>query len=124
CAGADRVDAAGTEVALGGDLVRTDLVGILLRVGLAAVQSLLLVGEGHHADAACRRLRQVADQLAGGHGDADARGIVHRPGAEVPRIQVSTDEYHFTGLAAAGDFADHVVGSRFSVPAAIQHHAH
>ena len=48
------IDAAGAEVALGGDLVAGDVLGVLLRIRLAAVQALFLVGERDHADRARR----------------------------------------------------------------------
>src|SRR5690606_6378143 len=60
-AGVERVDAAGAEVAFGGDLVAGDVGQVLFRICLAAVQALFLVGEGDDADGPLRRLRQPAD---------------------------------------------------------------
>src|SRR5690606_12378159 len=61
-AGVEGVDAAGAEVALGGQLVQGDFAGVTLGVGLAAEQALLLVGVGDHADAARRAPRHLLDQ--------------------------------------------------------------
>src|SRR5690606_32647017 len=118
--GAERVDAPGAEVALGGDHVPGDLAGVLLGVGAAAHQALLLVGEGDDADGACRALVQIADQLARGHGDADAGAVVHRAGAQVPGVQVGDDQYQLVGAAAAGDLADDVLRGVLAVPAHVQ----
>ncbi|MNM63179.1 hypothetical protein D3C81_745390 [compost metagenome] len=60
------------------------VLGVCLGVGLAAVQTLFFVGEGDHADGALRRLLELADQMAGGHGDAHARAVIDRAGAEIP----------------------------------------
>src|SRR5690606_5833049 len=101
-----------------------DLAGVFAGVGEATVQALFLVGEGDHADRARRTLGQVRDELGRGHGDADAGGVVDRPGALVPGIQVAADQHDLVGPAAAGDLADHVLRGVFAVPAAIQRHAY
>src|SRR5690606_15889316 len=101
-----------------------DLAGVFAGVGEATVQALFLVGEGDHADRARRTLGQVRDEPGRGHGDADAGGVVDRPGALVPGIQVAADQHDLVGPAAAGDLADHVLRGVFAVPAAIQRHAY
>ena len=118
------VDAARAEIAFGRELVQRDLVGVRGGVALRAGQAVLLVGERHHPDRARRRARQVADQLAGGHGDADAGAVVDRAGAEVPGIQVPPDQHDFFRSLAARDLADHVVRGRGAVPADVERDAH
>src|SRR5690606_23096691 len=116
-AGVEAVDVAGAEIAFHRDDVVGDVRRMLVRIGAAAPQALLLVGEGDHADAA-RRLQRL-EQRAGGHGDSDAGGIVDRAGAVVPGVQVAADQHHFLRPLAAGDFADDVLRGVFAVPAAI-----
>jgi len=104
--------------------VQGHILGVRFGIGLAAVQALLLVGEGDHTDGALRRLLEQADQVARSHGDAHARAVIDRAGAQVPRIQVTTDHHHFLRQAAAGDLADHVVRGRRTIPATVQRHLH
>ena len=116
------IDAARAEVALRAQLVLAQVAHVLLRVGIAAMQALLLVGERDHADRAGRslRLRQRAYQVAGGHRDRNAGTIVDRAGAKVPRIQVAPDHHHLVRLRAPGDLADHVLRGVRAVPAAVE----
>src|SRR5690606_23317506 len=119
-----RVDAPRAEVALGRDLVQRDLVRMRDRIAATAGQAVFLVGEGHDPDAARGRARQVADQLAGRHRDADAGRVVDRAGTQVPGIQVPADQHDFVRTLAAGDLADHVVRGRHAVPPAVQREAY
>src|SRR5690606_40290092 len=107
--GVEAVDAPGAEVAFGHDRVAGDLVGMRPGIGEAAMQALLLVGEGDHADAARWALRERGDQPGRSHGDADAGGVVDRAGALVPGVQVAADQHDLVRPAAAGDLADHVL---------------
>ncbi|KAG1390480.1 hypothetical protein G6F59_015187 [Rhizopus arrhizus] len=100
------------------------VLGVRFGVGLAAVQALFLVGEGDHANGPLRRLLELADQVAGRHGDAHACAVIDRAGAQVPRIQMTANHHHFLRQAAAGDLADHVVRGGRAIPAAIQRHLH
>src|SRR5690606_23166638 len=123
-AGVESVDASRAEVALGRDQVQADIVCVALRVLARADQALLLVGEGDHADAALRAPLQLADEVAGRHGDAHARGVVDRAGAQVPGVQVRGDHHELVAATTTGDLADHVLRGVFPVEAHVQGQLH
>jgi hypothetical protein len=55
-AGVEAVDAAAAEIAFRAELLQVEFGGMVLGVGLAAVEAGFLVAEGDHAHGAARRL--------------------------------------------------------------------
>ena len=49
------------------------------------------------------------DQIGGFHGDRDARAIVDRACAQVPRVQVTGNDDHLFGTFAAFDVTDDII---------------
>ena len=118
-AGAEGIDAARAEIALGADLVLVELRGMRLGVGATAEQALFLVGEGDHANGAARCAFEIADQRTRRHRDGDAGAVVDRAGAEIPGIEMAADHDDFVGQFAPADFADDVVGGLLAVQTGI-----
>ena len=71
-------------------------------------------------DRALRPLLRLADQLGRRGDDADAGRVVVRAGAEVPRVEVRTQQNTLIQVFAAIELANHVIGSRFPVETHIE----
>ena len=76
---------------------------VLVEVGAAAAQSVLLVHEQHGADGALRLQVHVVHQAHRLHHHGHARAVVDRAGAEVPGVEVRADEDDLIGLLAAAE---------------------
>src|SRR5207244_2902631 len=107
-AGADAADAARARVVDQRRRRARQLVLVNPGVLLGAVQALLLAGEEDEADRPLRPDRAPGDDAGRLEDDRAAGAVVRRAVAEVPRVEVGTDDDVLVGLLAAPDLADRV----------------
>jgi len=107
----DGIDIPRPEVCLTGHHDLTGFFFVGLGIGGAA-EIHLLGAEQDDTDRAAGSLRQAGDQSGGGEGDGDTGAVIGSPGAEIPGIEMSTDENDLIRTLSTLDLADDVPGRR------------
>ncbi len=100
-------DATVSGVGLERDGVTRELIAVAFGVGARASEPVLFVGEEHHPHRASRRTL-AHHALRGREHDGDARAVVERAGAEVPRVEVRAEEHQLTREIGARHLAHDV----------------
>jgi hypothetical protein len=105
------IDIPRPEISLAG---HHDLAGFaFVRPGIGSAAEIhLLCAKQHDTDRAAGALRQAANQPGGAEGDGDAGAVVGGAGAEIPGIQMSTDQDDLIRPLRTLDLADDVPGRR------------
>src|ERR1700747_986095 len=103
------IDIPRPEICLGGHHDLTGLSFVGFGVGGAA-EIHLLGAEQDDTDRAARTLRQAGDQPGGAEDDGNAGAVIGGAGAEIPGIEMSTDENDLIRTLATLDLADDVPG--------------
>ena len=85
---------------------------VTVAIGGPALQAVLLVREEDDAHGAPRAQAQRLQEAHRLPRDDTAAGVVHRPGAHVPRVDVAADDHDLLGQLAALPLGDHVRGRR------------
>jgi len=107
------IDIPRPEICLAGhhDLTGFSFVG--LSIGGAA-EIHLLGAEQDDTDRTAGSLRQAGDQPGGAEGDGDAGAVIGGARAEIPGIEMSTDQNDLIRTLCTLDLADDVPGRRVS----------
>src|SRR5271167_4593207 len=106
-----RIDIPRPEICLAGhhDLTGFSFVGL----GIGGAAEIHLLGaEQDDTDRSARTLRQAGDQPGGTEDDGNAGAVIGGAGAEIPGIEMSTDQNDLIRTLATPDLADDVPGRR------------
>src|SRR5713226_1879428 len=92
---------AGAEIAFDGCDMIHEIGFVFFSIGSAAHESILFVHPCDHTDGSPRSESQPVDQLSDLHRDCDARTVINRACAEVPRVQMTRNSDDLLGMLGA-----------------------
>src|SRR5580658_9460655 len=99
----------GAGVAFDSGDVAGELGGIFGGVGFAAGASGLFVHPGDYAEGAGGAQVEALENFGGLHGHDHAGSVVDGPGAEVPGIEMTGDDYDLLGMFGAFELGNYVI---------------